>query len=212
MNLQNLDFRTDVLPFIIATTGEFAALFFWLQYQDQGRFWLANGILWAGFLVERIAVITWIRYVYRGTGRAVSNPPILLALVGLLSITLSEILIWVFWLALADGRIGLGLGVSSAFALAAVVLMLLMQVEHSVEMGLLKQKSPRTYLLNPGTIFFTFMEVAGAVAWLHFVRADRPLLGGLCLLVGLSIEHVLQGSNLRPEQVPATASTSTATA
>jgi len=32
------------------------------------------------------------------------------------------------------------------------------------------------------------------------VRADRPLLGAVCLLVGLSIEHVLQGSDLRPEE------------
>jgi hypothetical protein len=51
------------------------------------------------------------------------------------------------------------------------------------------------------------MEVVGAVGWLAFVRADRPVLGAVCLLVGLSIEHVLQGSDLRPEEAeaPATA-------
>lgn len=212
MNLQKLDFRTDVLPFILATAGEFAALFFWLQYQDQGRFWLASGILWAGFLVERISVVTWIRAIYRRKEQVVVSTPILAAVFGLLAITLSEILIWVLWLALADGRIALGLGAGTAFAVAAVVLMGLMQVEHSVEMGLLKRKSPRLYLLNPGTIFFTFMEVAGAVAWLYFVRADRPLLGGLCLLIGLSIEHVLQGSDLRPEEVPAVVPTPTTAA
>lgn len=209
MNLQNLDFRTDVLPFILATAGEFTALFFWLKYQDLGMFWIANGILWGGFLVERLSVITWIRYIYRGTERAVASPPLLLALGGLLAITLSEILIWIFWLALADGKIGLGWGAGAAVAIAAVVLMVLMQIEHSVEMGLLKQRSPSAYLLNPGTIFFTFMEVVGAVAWLYFVRADRPFLGGICLLVGLSIEHVLQGSGLRPESEPTAATSPT---
>lgn len=205
MNLQNLDFRTDVLPFILATAGEFTALFFWLRYHDLGMFWLANAILWGGFLVERISVITWIRYIYRGSERAVASPPLLLALGGLIAITLSEILIWIFWLALADGKIGLGWGAGAAVVIAAVVLMVLMQIEHSVEMGLLKRRSPTAFLLNPNTLFFTFMEVAGAVAWLYFVRADRPLLGGLCLLVGLSIEHVLQGADLRPESSPAPA-------
>lgn len=212
MNLQKLDFRTDVLPFILATAGEFTALYFWLHYIDQGRFWLANGILWAGFLLERISVITWIRTIYRKKEQIEVRTPILAAIAGLIGITLSEILIWVFWVALADQKISLGLGASGAFALAAVVLMILMQVEHSVEMGLLKRKALTNFLLNPSTIFFTFMEVAGAVAWLHFVRTDRPILGGLCLLVGLSIEHVLQGSDLRPEEVPATTPTPNAAA
>lgn len=205
MNLQKLDFRTDVLPFVLATAGEFAALFFWLHYLDQGRFWLANGILWAGFLVERISVVVWIRTIYRKKEQISVSTPILAAIFGLIGITLSEILIWVFWVTLADERISLGLGPSAAFALAAVVLMGLMQVEHSVEMGVLKRRSPREFLLNPPTIFFTFLEVAGAVAWLYFVRSDQLLLGGLCLLVGLSIEHVLQGSGLRPDEVPAPA-------
>src|SRR5690606_38181369 len=148
---QKLDFRMDVLPFILATAGEFVALFFWLQYIDQGRFWLANGILWGGFLLERISVITWIRTIYRKKEQVEVKTPILAAIGGLLAITLSEILIWVFWVALADQKIALGLGVGGAFAVAAVVLMVLMQVEHSVEMSLLKRKSPRNYLLNPST-------------------------------------------------------------
>ena len=42
------------------------------------------------------------------------------------------------------------------------------------------------------------MEAVGAVAWLYLVRHDEPLWGALILLVGLSIEHVLQGSQLKP--------------
>jgi hypothetical protein len=204
MRLRNLDFRTDVLPFVIATAGEFTALFFWLHYLDQGRFWLANGILWGGFLVERVSVIAWIRYIYRTRQQQVAVPSLLPTIVGLLGITLTEILIWVLWLALADGNVPMiAFGFVGNTALAAVVLMILMQVEHSVEMAALKQRSWLVYLTNPATIFFTFMEVAGAVAWLYMVRTDRPVLGALFLLAGLSIEHVLQGSDLRPDEADA---------
>jgi hypothetical protein len=55
------------------------------------------------------------------------------------------------------------------------------------------------YLTDRTTLFFTFMEVAGAVGWLWLVRADQPVAGGICLLVGLSVEHVIQGSQLRPD-------------
>lgn len=202
--LRTLDMKTDVLPFVVATAGEFAALFFWLHYLDQGRFWLANGILWAGFLVERVSVILWIRFVYRERGQKPARVPgLLLTVVALLAITLSEISIWILWRAMADGQIAwLSVGPAANVVIAAVVLMMLMQAEHSVEMGALKGRKPWAFLGNPSTIFFTFMEVGGAVAWLIFVRNGQPLLGGICLLVGLSIEHVLQGSDLRPE--PAT--------
>jgi hypothetical protein len=202
--LRSLDLRTDVLPFVVATAGEFTALFFWLFYLDQGRFWLANGILWGGFLVERTAVIVWIRYIYRSRQQKVKTPSLLITVVGLLGITLTEILIWVLWLAMADGTIAMiAMDPATNFILAAVVLMVLMQAEHSVEMAGLKQKKWTIFFTDPKTIFFTFMEVAGAVAWLYMVRTDRPILGALFLLLGLSIEHVLQGSDLRPEEVEA---------
>jgi hypothetical protein len=152
--------------------------------------------------VERLAVYLWIRYIYRSReGRAVAQP-LLVTVAGLVVITLSEVLIWIFWLALADGEIfGLAaVAPVTAMAIAGIVLMVLMTVEHSVEMGALKRTNPLVYVTSPSTLLFTFMEVAGAVGWLAFVRADRPLLGALCLLVGLSIEHVLQGSDLRPEE------------
>jgi hypothetical protein len=200
--LRALDFRTDVLPFVIATAGEFTALFFWLFYLDQGRFWLANAILWGGFLVERTAVIVWIRFIYRSRQQKVKTPSLLVTVVGLLGITFTEILIWVLWVAMADGAIPMiAFDPTTNFVLAAVVLMILMQAEHSVEMAALKEKKWVTFFSDPKTIFFTFMEVAGAVAWLYMVRTDRPILGAVFLLVGLSIEHVLQGSDLRPAEV-----------
>ena len=205
--LDRLDFKTDVLPFIIATAGEFAALFFWLRFLDSGQFVLANVLLWAGFAVERLSVYLWIRYVYRNReGRPVQQP-LLFTVVALVIITLSEVLIWILWLALADGEIGAVAAAAPAtnMAVAGVVLMVLMTLEHSVEMGALKQTSPWAYVTSPSTLLFTLMEVVGAVGWLAFVRADRPVLGAVCLLVGLSIEHVLQGSDLRPEEAEAAA-------
>jgi len=202
MTLDRLDFKTDVLPFIVATAGEFAALYLWLQFLDAGQFVLANVLLWAGFAVERLAVYLWIRYIYRSREGRTDKQPLLVTVAGLFLITLSEVLIWIFWLALADGDI-LGLAAvapATAMAIAGVILMVLMTIEHSVEMGALKRTNPLAYMTSPSTLLFTFMEVAGAVAWLALVRADRPLLGALCLLVGLSIEHVLQGSDLRPEE------------
>lgn len=76
-----------------------------------------------------------------------------------------------------------------------------MLVEHSVEMSLIKRTGPLAFVGNPRTIFFTLMETLGAVGWLYFVRAGQPGLGAALLLIGLSVEHVLQGSQLKPEPV-----------
>jgi len=199
MALGRLDFKTDVLPFIIATTGEFAALFFWLRFLDGGHFVWANVLLWAGFGVERMSVYLWIRYVYRSRGGGPVQRSLLATVAGLFVITLSEVLIWILWLALADGQIGaIAAAPATNMAVAGLVLMVLMTIEHSVEMGVLKQTNPLGYVTNPSTLLFTFMEVTGAVGWLAFVRADQPLVGALFLIVGLSIEHVIQGSDLRP--------------
>jgi len=203
-NLRRLDFQTDVLPFIIATAGEFAALTLWLTYLDAGQFVWANVLLWGGFAVERIAVYLWIRKIYRDREGYRDPQPLGQVVGGLVLITLSEVLIWILWLAVADGDIA-WLATSSFainFTLAGILLMILMTVEHSVEMGGLRRTSPFAYVTDPSTIFFTLMEVGGAVGWLYFVRTDRPWLGMACLLIGLSIEHVLQGSELRPEDRP----------
>ena len=198
--LKSLNLRTDVLPFVIATAGEFTALFFWLHFLDRGEFLLANLILWGGFAVERTAVYLWIQYIYREQegAREIRSPFAVFA--GLFLITLTEVLIWILWLALADGQIAwLDFGFTANAIFAGVVLMILMLVEHSVEMAGLRRTNPFAYMTSFNTIFFTFMEVIGAVAWLYFVRIDRPVLGAVCLLIGLSIEHILQGSDLRPE-------------
>jgi hypothetical protein len=200
MRASNLEFRTDVLPFVVATAGEFVALYYWLVFLDAGHFVLGNVILWTGFAVERTSVFLWIRRIRRQKEGSVDGQPLLWTIGGLFLITLSEILIWILWLAIADGQIGwLPLTATAAVVVAAVVLMILMLAQHSVEMAALKNKKPFAYVGDPRTIFFTLMEVGGAVAWLYFMRDGQPVLGGICLLVGLSIEHVLQGSQLKPD-------------
>ena len=189
--LKHLDFKTDVVPFIIATIGEFLALLFWIKYSDLEMFLVANLLLWAGFMVERIAVILWLRTVYR-KAEGIQAPALQWwqIPVGLVGVTWTEILVWFIWLYAAN-NFGDWWGL--------VVLSPLMLLEHSAEMGLVKQKNLLTYINSPRTIFFTVMEVLGAVLWLHYLRAGQPVLGMLILGVGLSIEHVIQGSELKPK-------------
>ncbi len=190
--MNDKSFRLDVMPFVIATVGEFLALHYWLTFQDMDRIILANLILWAGFLTERVAVITWIQRVYRPKeGVASETTSVVQKSTRLLGVTLTEIIVWMVWLWIAD-TVNMGL--------AAAVLMVLMLAEHSMEMALLKKDRFWKYVGNPRTIFFTVMEVAGGVGWMYFVRRDEALIGAVILLLGLSIEHVLQGSQLRPDE------------
>ncbi|MDA2927951.1 hypothetical protein MYX78_12110 [Acidobacteria bacterium AH-259-G07] len=190
--MSNLDFKTDLLPFIIATAGEFVALLYWLKFFDEKQFILSMLVMWLGFGVERIAVVIWIRSVYRREqGVRPDETPLWARSLRLLGITLSEIIIWIVWLTLADGV---------SHLLAGLVLGILMLVQHSVEMSILKRKKPFAYVTSPKTIFFTLMETLGGAAWLYFVRDGQVLRGGALLLIGLSIEHIVQGSALKPRQ------------
>jgi len=189
--MNETSFKLDVMPFIIATAGEFLALHYWLMFQDLDYLILANIILWAGFLTERIAVITWIQRVYRPKeGVASETTSVAKKAVRLVIVTLTEIVIWIVWLWLAD---------EVDFWLAGAVLMVLMLAEHSMEMALLKKDDFWKYVGNVRTIFFTVMEVAGGMGWLYLVREGEPVWGAIVLILGLSIEHVLQGRQLRPE-------------
>ena len=190
--MNNLNFKADILPFLIATIGEWVGLFYWLHFLDRDNFILANIILWIGFGIERIAVILWLRTVYRpveGLASPTSSP--IKIILGIIAITLPELVIWAIWLALAEGM---------GYLLAGVVLAILMLAEHSVELALVKGKNPLSFVKHRPTLFFTAMEVLGAAAWLHFVRNDQALLGGALLLIGLSIERIIEGATLKPQE------------
>ncbi|MBC8172247.1 MAG: hypothetical protein H7X77_11260 [Anaerolineae bacterium] len=199
--LSNLNFKTDILPFLVATGGEFAALFFWLRYASQGDLVLASIVLWVGFLIERGAVVLWLQYVYRdleGETDSPLNPPLWQGIGLIIGITLTEIIIWAVWFGLAGGNTP-GAPDVGKHIIAAVVLFVLLQVQHSVEMGILRRKPTSLYLTNSSTLFFTLMEALGGFGWLLLVANGQEALGAVALLIGLSVEHIIQGSTLKPE-------------
>lgn len=195
-------FVYDRLPFVIATGGEFIALYFWLQYWDTGSFVLATLILWAGFLTERVAVLGWVKHfdaqmqfkypAYRlppGTKDFKSKPKAQ-QFAHLLLITLSEISIWVAALFAFDHY-----GWVAAFA----VLVLGEQLQHSMELGLIAHRPIGDYIPTWNALKITLLETVGGTAWIWLVRHEQPQLGGLCLLIGLSIEHVVQGAKIKDD-------------
>ena len=186
---KKLDFKSDIVPFLIATFGEFTALFFWLRFQNNGQFWLAQAILWTGFIIERSAVILWLRYVNgKDDPTTIANGTPLKLAGAVITFTLVEIVIWTIWLN-ASNSLGALLG---ALALAAMIHSL-----HSLEMAVVKRTPLGAYFTNLNTVFFSVMEISGGVLWLYFVRAGNEMAGAACLLAGLCVEHVIQGASLK---------------
>jgi hypothetical protein len=191
--MKRIDFSRDVAPFLIATLGEFIALFYWLKFKDLNKGLDSVLILWAGFIVERVAVLRWARTIYREAANQPVEPdrPWWLQALAVAGAILVEVLIWSLWLYAAD---------RAGWLIGGLALLIAMQVLHGVEMASLKQTKLFMYVGNPRTLLFTLMEVFGAILWLHFVRASQPIWGGTALLIGLSVEHVVQGIMLKPEE------------
>jgi len=187
--MSKLDFKKDILPFLVATIGEWFALFYWLELRDRGEILLASILLWAGFLVERTAVILWLRYVHRsGTGIASSNTGFLKTAAAIVLITIPELIIWAAWLWVARNY---------GYGLAGAGLAVTMLFEHALELSLVKQVKLRFFLTNPPTLFFTAMEVFAAIVWLILVEQGHSVAGGAVLLLGLTIEHIIEGATLK---------------
>ncbi|WP_442505849.1 di-heme-cytochrome C peroxidase [Novipirellula sp. SH528] len=177
------------LPFVIATAGEFIALYYWLLLFDQSSYLLATIVLWAGFLVERIAVLYWVKENFGGNiGIAADHKPWWQKLIGLLLICLSEITVWVLFV-FAQHYFG--------WTAAFLVLFVGEQIEHSIELGLLSQTSWLKFVASRQATVITVLETLGGVAWLYLVRHDQAQLGGMMLLIGLTIEHVIQGDAIK---------------
>ena len=193
-------FIYDRLPFVIATGGEFIALYFWLQYWDAGSHVLAILVLWAGFLTERIVVLGWVQHFdaqmqakypnYRlppGTVQFKDKPKAQ-QFAHLLLITLSEIVIWVVAVYLFD-RYG--------WVPALGILLVGEQLQHSMELGLIAHRPIGDYIPTWNALKITLFETIGGIIWISLVRHGQPQLGGLFLLIGLSIEHVVQGAKIK---------------
>ncbi|MGD8328550.1 MAG: hypothetical protein PVJ49_03885 [Acidobacteriota bacterium] len=193
-------FVKERLPFIVATGGEFIGLYFWLYYWDLGSYALATIVLWAGFLTERVSVLGWVVYFHtkmeakypdRSADKSASdfkNKPKAQQLIHLFLICLSEISIWVVFV-IAYEYYG--------WPASLLVLIIGEQLEHSMELGLIAHKSIKEYIPTWNALKITLLEAIGGVLWLYMVRHEQPQLGGLFLLIGLSIEHVVQGKKIQ---------------
>ncbi len=189
--IASLNYKKDAKTFTIATVGEFCALVLWIYYLDQGYVVLSVILLLAGFLVERLTVLNWVKSI-RADNKIFANISWWLKAVEILIITISEIVIWMIWY-YAFKEFG--------HLVSFLILLPLMQIEHSVEMALLKKESWKKYILKKKVIVFTLFETVGAALALYFYTSEEYILAALALLIGLSVEHVIQGVNLREKQV-----------
>ncbi|MBC8100851.1 MAG: hypothetical protein H7Y11_15535, partial [Armatimonadetes bacterium] len=105
-------------------------------------------------------------------------------------ITLAEIAFWTVWWSLAQ---------SSGYVLAVLFLTVCLWGLHSFELAILRKRPITFYLKDPQTLLFTVVEGVGGTLWLVAIDAGNPLLGALILFSALSLEHIIQGSALKPE-------------
>ncbi|HKR04270.1 MAG TPA: hypothetical protein VJY62_06490 [Bacteroidia bacterium] len=170
---------------VIATVAEFAGLFFWVNQADKGNFFFGIVIVLAGLLAERISVYMLIHTVWG------PNPPHKNLVLNLVVAGIGETIAWLLWLYLADGPLGL--------LWASVLLGVVLLFEHSIQIGFFMQINFFKHVTDPMTIVFSALEGVVAFFWLYFVRNDHIILGMIVLLVGLTVEHIIQGSVIGTE-------------
>jgi len=101
--------------------------------------------------------------------------------------------IWALWLALADLNV----------IVAAVVLAVLLIVEHTLSDNVFKDRGIFSRLIDARTIGFSIIETAGAAIWLVLVEADQAIVGIAILAVASFIEHLMAVALGRREAVRA---------
>lgn len=170
---------------VIATVAEYAGLFYWVDQVDKGNMWLGILIVLVGLLAERISVYMLIHAVWG------PKPPHKNLILNLVVAGIGETIAWLAWLYLADGPLGL--------AWASVLLGVVLLFEHSIQIGFFMQINYFKHVPDPLTIVFSALEGAVAFFWLYFVRNDYMVWGMLVLFVGLTIEHIIQGSVIGTE-------------
>jgi hypothetical protein len=195
-------FVKDRLPFIVATGSEFLGLYFWLYFFDRGGISIALAMiaLGAGFLSERLAVLGWVKYFHTklqaqyglaadgSAGSDIKQKSTAGALLHLSFICLTEITIWVTFVLIFDRW-----GWVAGFA----TLMVGEQLQHSLDLALIARRPIREYIPSANALLITLLEGIGGISWLWLVRHGQPQVGGLILLIGLSIEHVVQGQRIK---------------
>lgn len=142
------------------------------------------GILAVGLVVEHLL-----------TDLAVNGIDLGFPLGPIVVLSVSETALWGVWLEVAeliDGIVG--------FAVAFVVLAVLLVPQHTIEDNILRGRALLSDLVSLGTAGFSLIEAAGATAWLTLVfrpdlvggsvaGLDAALVGLGVLAVALFVEH-----------------------
>lgn len=97
-----------------------------------------------------------------------------------LLISVSEAVLWVLWLLIAERLGGL-----EGLAVAGVVLAVLLVPQHTIEDNVLRGGGLFTDIINLGTVTFSIVESVGATLWLLFVL-ETERAESLLMDVGLS--------------------------
>jgi hypothetical protein len=190
-------FYDTAWPFVVATGGEFIGLYFWLAYFDANQYVMATIVLWAGFLTERVVVLKWTAAFRAELEAKYPNAPHydsfqsmapVQKLTKLLIITVTEISIWVTAVLVFDNY---------NWVAALAVLIAGEQLQHSWELGLIASRPIGDYIPTWNALKITLLETIGGIIWIGLVRHEQPQLGGLFLLIGLSIEHVVQSQKIK---------------
>jgi hypothetical protein len=170
-----------LVALILATAGEVAGLAYWLHFLRQDA-WIASFLcLIAGEAVEwsLLAALIVKSTADQPTQRAWRNSTLLKTAI----IIFSESLLWVCWFA-AIGRLG--------FAVATMLLFVLMHIKHSAAIAVYTRKSISADLFDPISLTATVLEVAGAAIFYQLVLSGHMAAGVAVLAVCITIEHTLQ--------------------
>lgn len=186
------------------TVVEAATLVVWLALVRGSPMGSDLALLGAAVLVVGLVGETLINAVVVNGTRGLSA-------VRIVAFSVTEAVIWVVWLVIAEQVGGLaGVGV------AAVALFVLMVPQHSVEDSALRGERVFRNLFKSGTVLFTLIEALGATIWLALVvdgdalltavgvdvtallaslpvavSSDPITLGIAVLTVALLVEHVI---------------------
>ena len=180
----------DQLRIAVFTIIEGVTLVVWLALArgaaSIGSMIAALAVLVVGFTIEHIMAYNVIHN--RGLLDLQGVPVVQKSVVSLI-----ESGIWALWLTLTDLNA----------IVAAIVLTVLLVLEHTLSDNVFKGKGLFSKLLDARTIGFSLIEAVGAGIWLTLADADLAILGIAVLVVASFIEHTLAVALARKQTVGA---------
>lgn len=163
----------NVLGIITFTIVEVITLVVWLVLARSGS-GIAAVVLAGGLTIEHLIAYN---VVNKRPLLMLSGLPVIQK--GLVSI--AETGVWIVWLALT----------ATSPVFAAMVLGVLLVIEHTLSDNVFRDEGILKRLVNPDTIMFSVVEAGGAAMWLSQVDAGQAVVG-IAILAGASlVEHTM---------------------